>query len=49
MKDVSFNKDRPNERIINKIQDFMYDEVLFEYCRLPQVKFINFPLFDIKI
>lgn len=44
MKDVSFNKDRPNERIINKIQDFMFDDVLFEYCRLPQVRLIDFYL-----
>ncbi|GFS34281.1 phytanoyl-CoA dioxygenase, peroxisomal [Trichonephila inaurata madagascariensis] len=37
MKDVSFNKDKPSERIINKIQDFIYDDVLFEYCRLPEI------------
>ncbi|KAG8178034.1 hypothetical protein JTE90_025089 [Oedothorax gibbosus] len=37
MKDVSYHKDRPDERIINKIQDFMFDEVLFDYCRLPQI------------
>ncbi|GIY39727.1 phytanoyl-CoA dioxygenase, peroxisomal [Caerostris darwini] len=37
MKDIAFNKNKPNERIINKIQDFIYDDVLFEYCRLPQI------------
>ncbi|PRD23203.1 UNVERIFIED_CONTAM: Phytanoyl-CoA dioxygenase [Trichonephila clavipes] len=37
MKDVSFNKNKPSESIINKIQDFIYDDVLFEYCRLPEI------------
>lgn len=37
MKDVSFNKDKPSERIINKVQDFIFDDVLFEYCRLSQI------------
>ncbi|KAG8198530.1 hypothetical protein JTE90_026433 [Oedothorax gibbosus] len=37
MKDISYRKDRTNERIIYEIQDFMFDEVLFGYCRLPQI------------
>ncbi|GBL80514.1 Phytanoyl-CoA dioxygenase, peroxisomal [Araneus ventricosus] len=38
MKDVTFNKDKPSERIINKIQDYIYDDdVLFKYCKLPQI------------
>ncbi|XP_015928873.1 phytanoyl-CoA dioxygenase, peroxisomal [Parasteatoda tepidariorum] len=37
MRDVTFSKTRPNERVINKIQDFIFDEVLFDYCSLPQI------------
>lgn len=40
MKDVTFVKTHANEkgeRFINKIQSFENDEVLFEYCRLPEV------------
>ncbi|XP_035209405.1 phytanoyl-CoA dioxygenase, peroxisomal-like isoform X1 [Stegodyphus dumicola] len=37
MKDISFSKSSPNERVVNKIQDFGFDEILFEYCKLPQI------------
>lgn len=38
MKDISYVKNRPNERIINKVQDFIFDEEgLFKYCTLPQI------------
>ncbi|XP_054721200.1 phytanoyl-CoA dioxygenase, peroxisomal-like [Uloborus diversus] len=37
MKDISYAKNNKNERVINKIQDLIYDDVLFEYCRLPQI------------
>ena len=39
MKDLSL-KDRtglPNERIYNKIQDFVWDEVLAKYIQLPEL------------
>ncbi|RXG68392.1 Phytanoyl-CoA dioxygenase, peroxisomal [Armadillidium vulgare] len=39
MKDIAL-KDRtdiPPERVINKIQDFVWDEVLSEHCRLPEI------------
>lgn len=41
MKDITFVKTRTNEngeRVINKIQRFENDDVLFEYCKLPQVR-----------
>lgn len=39
MKDISLKNSEflPGERSINKIQDYQYDEVLFEYCRLPGI------------
>ena len=39
MKDVAIAKSEfvPGEKAVTKIQDFMYDEDLFDYCRLPQV------------
>lgn len=37
MRDVTFSKSRPNERVVNKVQDFIFDEVLFQYCCLPQI------------
>lgn len=39
MKDVSLMKSgAKGERLINKIQDFMWDECLFEFISLPEVK-----------
>lgn len=40
MKDISYTKKNSNERVINKIQDFAYDDVLFDYCQLPQVHYL---------
>lgn len=40
MKDISYTKKNSNERVINKIQDFVYDDVLFDYCQLPQVCYL---------
>ena len=38
VKDISLLKmGATGERLINKIQDFMWDEVLFDYCALPEV------------
>ncbi|EDO41772.1 predicted protein [Nematostella vectensis] len=39
MKDVSMRNSEflPGERSINKIQDYQNDEVLFEYCSLPEI------------
>ncbi|KAL7637425.1 UNVERIFIED_CONTAM: hypothetical protein RMT77_012153 [Armadillidium vulgare] len=39
MKDVALKdrKDMPPERVINKIQDFIWDEVLSEHCRMPEI------------
>lgn len=39
MKDVSFVKSEfvQGEKAINKIQDFQHDDVLFEYCCLPEI------------
>jgi len=37
MRDISFSKTRPNEKVVNKVQDFIFDEVLFDYCKLPQI------------
>ncbi|KAK7499984.1 hypothetical protein BaRGS_00008832 [Batillaria attramentaria] len=39
MRDVAIAKSEfvPGERAITKIQDFAYDDVLFEYCCLPEV------------
>jgi len=37
MKDVA-TKDKPlSERVLNKIQDFQHDDVLFKYCCTPEV------------
>ena len=39
MKDVGVLKSKflANERVVNKLQDFQNDEVLFSYCQLPQI------------
>lgn len=39
MKDISLRKSdvADGERIVNKIQNYQDDDVLFEYCRLPAV------------
>jgi phytanoyl-CoA hydroxylase len=39
MKDISLAKNNTvsGERLYNKAQDFVYDEVLFQFCLLPQV------------
>ena len=39
MKDLSLKniKGLPNERVYNKIQDFVWDEVLAQYIQLPEV------------
>lgn len=39
MRDVAIAKSEyvPNERAVTKIQNFNYDEVLFEYCRHPSI------------
>ena len=40
MKDISLAKSSTvsGERLYNKAQDFVYDEVLFQYCLLPEVR-----------
>lgn len=47
MKDVALEKSSPTqgEKAITKIQDFQYDDVLFEYCCLPQVLFRHLFIF----
>lgn len=37
MKELSYCKDNPDEKVVYKLQDFIYDDVLFEYCQLPQI------------
>ena len=39
MRDVAIAKSEfvPGERAVTKIQDFQYDDVLFDYCCLPEV------------
>lgn len=39
MKDISLKgvSGVSGERVVNKIQDFVWDEVLSEHCQLPQV------------
>ena len=39
MKDVAIARSEfvPGERAITKIQDYQFDDVLFEYCCLPEV------------
>ena len=40
MKDVSLlREDMPGERVINKLQDFFNDDVLFSYCQNERVSF----------
>ena len=42
MKDVTL-KDMKNvsgERVVNKIQDFVWDEILSEHCQIPQVRML---------
>ena len=42
MKDISLAKTGvTGERLYNKAQDFVYDEVLFQYCLLPQVSLLH--------
>ena len=40
MKDVAIVKSEfmQDEKAVTKIQDFQHDDVLFEYCALPEVK-----------
>jgi phytanoyl-CoA hydroxylase len=39
MKDVSLAKaGAVGERLYNKVQDFMWDDVLFNYCSHPKVR-----------
>lgn len=40
MKDISLKgvKGVSAERVVNKIQDFVWDEILSEHCQLPQVR-----------
>lgn len=40
MKDVAIVKSEfmQGEKAVTKIQDFQHDEVLFEYCALPEVR-----------
>ena len=44
MKDISLKgiKDVSGERIVNKIQDFVWDEILSEHCMHPKVSQSNF-------
>lgn len=53
MKDVTVVKSEflPQERAVNKLQDFQNDEVLFSYCQLPQIlKYVEcFTGPDIKV
>jgi phytanoyl-CoA hydroxylase len=44
MKDISLAKNNTvsGERLYNKAQDFVYDEVLFQFCLLPQVSTCSF-------
>lgn len=39
MKDVSLKgvQGVSGERVVNKIQDFVWDDILSEHCQLPQV------------
>lgn len=39
MKDIALKnaKNIPGERVVNKLQDFVWDEILSEHCQLPQV------------
>ncbi|XP_013785887.1 phytanoyl-CoA dioxygenase, peroxisomal-like isoform X2 [Limulus polyphemus] len=37
MRDISYKDHYTNEHVVNKIQDLFLDEVLFDYCRLPEV------------
>lgn len=40
MKDISLKgvQGVSGERVVNKIQDFVWDEILSEHCQLPQVR-----------
>ena len=40
MRDVAILKSEftPGEKAVTKIQNFCYDDVMFEYCCLPEVK-----------
>ncbi|XP_076329292.1 phytanoyl-CoA dioxygenase, peroxisomal-like isoform X2 [Tachypleus tridentatus] len=37
MRDISYKDSDTNEHVVNKIQDLFLDEVLFDYCKLPEV------------
>ena len=39
MRDIAIAKSEfvPGEKAITKVQDFQNDDVLFQYCRLPEV------------
>lgn len=40
MKDISLRgiQGVSGERVVNKIQDFVWDDILSEHCQLPQVR-----------
>ena len=44
MKDVAIVKSEfmQGEKAVTKIQDFQHDDVLFEYCALPEVNLLKF-------
>lgn len=44
MRDVAIAKSEfvPGQKAVTKIQNFENDEVLFDYCKLPEVSFISF-------
>ena len=43
MKDVAIAKSEfmQGEKAVTKIQDFQHDDVLFEYCALPEVNWLK--------
>ena len=51
MKDVSLKGKTgiSNERIVNKIQDFVWDEVLSRYVKKLQVKMVFYTLMKFKV
>lgn len=44
MKDVALAKikNAKGERVFNKVQDFVYDDVLFQYCIYPAVSYFYY-------
>lgn len=43
MKDISLKglSDVPMEKVVNKLQDFSWDDVLSEHCQLPEVCIVS--------